>query len=165
MTSGTSQTERNVRAELLHAAVEILDRDGPDALQTRKIAGAAGTSTMAVYTYFGGMPGLIAAVTEESLRQFDAALSAPQTDDPVADCTVVESPQSAGPPIMLGHNCGVALAVGGLALPASRSNTRVLWSSQSRLASTEPATPEPTTMMSYELDGFDMGVPLHGRFC
>jgi AcrR family transcriptional regulator len=88
MTSGTSQTARNVRAELLHAAVEILDRDGPDALQTRKIAGAAGTSTMAVYTYFGGMPGLIAAVTEESLRQFDAALSAPQTDDPVADLLV-----------------------------------------------------------------------------
>ena len=63
----------------------ILNQDGPDALQTRKIASAAGTSTMAVYTYFGGMPGLIAAVAEEGLRQFDAALTMPPTSDPVAD--------------------------------------------------------------------------------
>jgi AcrR family transcriptional regulator len=81
----TSQTERDVRAELLHAAVAILDQDGPDALQTRKIAGAAGTSTMAVYTHFGGMPALIAAVADEGLRQFDAALTMPPTSDPVAD--------------------------------------------------------------------------------
>jgi AcrR family transcriptional regulator len=81
----TSQIERNVRDELLHAAVAILDADGPDALQTRKIAGAAGTSTMAVYTHFGGMPALIAAVADEGLRQFDAALAMPPTSDPVAD--------------------------------------------------------------------------------
>ncbi|MGA8546577.1 MAG: TetR/AcrR family transcriptional regulator [Mycobacterium sp.] len=85
MTPDTSQTERNVRAELLRAAVEILDKDGPDALQTRKIAGAAGTSTMAVYTHFGGMPALIAAVAEEGLCQFDAALTMAPTSDPVAD--------------------------------------------------------------------------------
>jgi AcrR family transcriptional regulator len=81
----TSQTERNVRDELLHAAVATLDEEGPDALQTRKIAGAAGTSTMAVYTHFGGMPALIAAVAEEGLRQFDAAMTMPPTADPVAD--------------------------------------------------------------------------------
>lgn len=81
----TSQTERNVRDELLHAAVAILDEEGPDALQTRKIAGAAGTSTMAVYTHFGGMPALIAAVADEGLCQFDAALTMPPTADPVAD--------------------------------------------------------------------------------
>ena len=40
---------------------------------------------MAVYTYFGGMPGLIAAVAEEGLRQFDAAMTMPSTSDPVAD--------------------------------------------------------------------------------
>jgi AcrR family transcriptional regulator len=81
----TSETERSVRDELLHAAVGLLDDQGPDALQTRKVASAAGTSTMAVYTHFGGMRGLIAEVAEESLRQFDAALSVPQSDDPVAD--------------------------------------------------------------------------------
>jgi AcrR family transcriptional regulator len=81
----TSQTERSVRDELLHAAVDMLNEQGPDALQTRKIAGAAGTSTMAVYTHFGGMPALIAAVAEEGLRQFDAALTVATTSDPVAD--------------------------------------------------------------------------------
>jgi AcrR family transcriptional regulator len=85
MTPATSQTERNVRAELLHAAVAILNEDGPDTLQTRKIAGAAGTSTMAVYTHFGGMSGLIAAVADEGLRQFNVALTMPPTSDPVAD--------------------------------------------------------------------------------
>ena len=70
---------------MLHAAVGLLNEHGPDALQTRKVAGAAGTSTMAVYTYFGGMRGLIAEVAEEGLRQFDAALTVPQTADPVAD--------------------------------------------------------------------------------
>ena len=40
---------------------------------------------MAVYTHFGGMPALIAAVAEEGLRQFDAALTMPPTSDPVAD--------------------------------------------------------------------------------
>jgi AcrR family transcriptional regulator len=85
----TSQTQRTVRDELLHAAVGLLDDDGPDALQTRKVSGAAGTSTMAVYTHFGGMRSLIAEVAQEGLRQFDAALTVPQTDDPVADLMAV----------------------------------------------------------------------------
>lgn len=81
----TSQDQRSVRDQLLLAAVGLLNEHGPDALQTRKVAGAAGTSTMAVYTHFGGMRTLIAEVAEEGLRQFDAALTVPQTDDPVAD--------------------------------------------------------------------------------
>lgn len=85
MSPATSQTERSVRDELLHAAVTMLNEQGPDALQTRKIASAAGTSTMALYTHFGGMPALIAAVAAEGHRQFDAALKMPQTSDPVAD--------------------------------------------------------------------------------
>ena len=85
MTPSSPGTERNVRDELLRVAVDILNQDGPDGLQTRKIASAAGTSTMAVYTYFGGMPGLIAAIADEGLRQFDAAMTMPSTSDPVAD--------------------------------------------------------------------------------
>jgi AcrR family transcriptional regulator len=81
----STETQRSVRDEMVHAAVGLLDEHGPDALQTRRVAGAAGTSTMAVYTHFGGMRGLIAAVAEEGLRQFDTALSLPETDDPVAD--------------------------------------------------------------------------------
>jgi AcrR family transcriptional regulator len=85
MNPGAPQTDRDVRGELLRVAVDMLNQDGPEGLQTRKIASAAGTSTMAVYTYFGGMPGLIAAVAEEGLRQFDAAMTMPSTPDPVAD--------------------------------------------------------------------------------
>lgn len=85
----TSDVQRSVREEMLHAAVGLLDEHGPDALQTRKVAGAAGTSTMAVYTHFGGMRGLIAEMAEEGLRQFDAALTVPQTADPVTDLLIV----------------------------------------------------------------------------
>ncbi|OBI99298.1 TetR family transcriptional regulator [Mycobacterium sp. 1465703.0] len=89
MATMTSEVQRSVRDEMLHAAVGLLDGHGPDALQTRKVAGAAGTSTMALYTHFGGMRGLIAEVAEEGWRQFDAALSVPRTDDPVADLMTV----------------------------------------------------------------------------
>jgi AcrR family transcriptional regulator len=89
MTSQTQSSVRSVRHELLDAAVDLLDDHGPDALQTRKVAGAAGTSTMAVYTHFGGMQPLIDAVAEEGLRQFDEALTVPLTDDPVADLFVI----------------------------------------------------------------------------
>lgn len=76
---------RSVRDELLLGAVGLLDEHGPEALQTRRVATAAGTSTMAVYTHFGGMPDLIAAVADYGLGQFDLALDVPETDDPVAD--------------------------------------------------------------------------------
>ena len=88
----TPRPDRNVRDQLLRVAVDILNQDGPDGLQTRKIASAAGTSTMAVYTYFSGMPGLIAAVAEEGIREFDAALTMPPTADPVADLMAPVSP-------------------------------------------------------------------------
>ncbi|OBG72933.1 TetR family transcriptional regulator [Mycobacterium sp. E3305] len=89
MTSELTQGQRGVRDEMLRAAVGLLHEHGPDALQTRKVAGEAGRSTMAVYTHFGGMRGLIAEVAEEGLRQFDAALAVPATDDPVADLFVI----------------------------------------------------------------------------
>ncbi|ETW25778.1 TetR/AcrR family transcriptional regulator [Mycobacterium gastri] len=89
MTEQAQPGIRGVREEMVHAAVALLDEHGPDALQTRKVSGAAGTSTMSVYTHFGGMRELIAAVAEEGLRQFDAALAVAPTTDPVADLLVV----------------------------------------------------------------------------
>ncbi|MCV7403722.1 TetR/AcrR family transcriptional regulator [Mycobacterium marseillense] len=89
MATMTSDVRHGVRQDMLSAAVDLLHEHGPDALQTRKVAGAAGTSTMALYTHFGGMGGLIAEVAEEGLRQFDAALAAPETGDPVADLFVI----------------------------------------------------------------------------
>lgn len=74
-----------MRDELLYAAVGLLDDHGPDALQTRSIAAAASTSTMSLYTQFGGLPGLIAEVAAEGRRRFDAAITVPESADPVAD--------------------------------------------------------------------------------
>ncbi|MEO5899148.1 MAG: TetR/AcrR family transcriptional regulator [Ilumatobacteraceae bacterium] len=74
----------SVRVRLTDAAMEILASG--DELSLRRVASAAGTSTIAVYTYFGGMPGLWLAVRE---RAFDALAERlrelEQTDDPVAD--------------------------------------------------------------------------------
>ncbi len=50
--------EEPMRERVLRVADELLDEAGPDALSLRKIADLAGTSTQAVYTQFGGKPGL-----------------------------------------------------------------------------------------------------------
>jgi AcrR family transcriptional regulator len=74
------------RERLVEAGTRLLERDGPEALQARKVAAEIGASTMAVYTHFGGMNGLLEAIIAASFERFGAALaSAPTTDDPMAD--------------------------------------------------------------------------------
>ncbi len=76
----------DVRRRLLEAAALLLDEKGPDALTARKVAAAAGTSTMAVYTHFGGMPALVREIVVEGFRRLaDHVMDAPRTEDPVAD--------------------------------------------------------------------------------
>ena len=75
-----------VREQLIAAGVRLLERDGLPALSVRKVAEEIGSSTMAVYTHFGGMTGLIDAIAGEAFIRFTQALTeVPQTDDPVAD--------------------------------------------------------------------------------
>lgn len=74
------------RERLLEAALRALEDAGPEALQARKLAAEIGTSTMAVYTHFGGMPGLFEAlVTEGFVRFGDQLANVPHTDDPMQD--------------------------------------------------------------------------------
>ena len=74
------------RERLIEAGVRLLEQHGPQALQARKVAAEVGASTMAVYTNFGGMAGLIDAIAGEAFARFGRALTeVPQTDDPVAD--------------------------------------------------------------------------------
>ncbi|HEY4455682.1 MAG TPA: WHG domain-containing protein [Pseudonocardiaceae bacterium] len=76
----------DTRTRVLDAAMRLLDTDGPDALQVRRIAAEVGSSTMAVYTHFGSMIDLRTAVVAEGLQRFATALDdAGHTDDPVAD--------------------------------------------------------------------------------
>lgn len=70
--------------------MRVLERDGLAALSARRLASETGTSTMAVYTHFGGMTGLIDAIASEMFVRFTRALTeVEQTDDPVADFFVM----------------------------------------------------------------------------
>jgi AcrR family transcriptional regulator len=59
----------DLREALLDAASEMLMRDGPDGISLRKLAAKVGTSTMSVYTIFGGKDGLQVALFEEAYER------------------------------------------------------------------------------------------------
>ena len=75
-----------VRTALIDEAAKLLIEHGPDALTTRRLAAAVGTSTMAVYTYFNGMNDLRWAVAREGFDRLARYLDQiERTDDTVAD--------------------------------------------------------------------------------
>lgn len=79
-------SDPKVRMALVETAAELIAAEGPSQLSLRKLAKAVGTSTMAVYTHFGGMDELRREVRREGfnrLRQY--MTDVPKTDDPVAD--------------------------------------------------------------------------------
>ncbi|WP_193046653.1 TetR/AcrR family transcriptional regulator [Mycolicibacterium baixiangningiae] len=79
-----------VRQQLIEAGVRLMERDGLPSLSARSLATEAGTSTMAVYTHFGGMTGVVEAIAREAFDRFTRALTEiPRTDDPVADFIVM----------------------------------------------------------------------------
>lgn len=81
-----ANVERALRDALIDAGTRLLEQDGAPGLSARKVAAEARTSTMAVYTHFGGMTGLLDAVADEAFARFARCLAAvPTTDDPVAD--------------------------------------------------------------------------------
>lgn len=83
----TMGSEREtVRDRLVAAGIRLMERDGLAALSARSITSEAGTSTMALYTHLGGMPGLVDAIAVEVFLGFTQVLTeVPKTDDPVAD--------------------------------------------------------------------------------
>ena len=75
-----------LRVRLLEQAVRTLSEDGPEALSLRKLATQVGTSTTAVYSLFGGKPGLLNAVFDEAFGRFGERLAAVRPSaDPLAD--------------------------------------------------------------------------------
>lgn len=72
---------------LLEAAFAALEKDGAGSLRARQLTNEVGASTMAIYTHFGGMPGLIDALIREGLTRFAAHVRhfAPETEDPLTD--------------------------------------------------------------------------------
>lgn len=80
----------DVREQLIEAGIRILERDGLAALSARRLAAETGSSTMAVYTHFGGMAGLVDAIASEAFARFTQALiEIPATEDPVTDFLVM----------------------------------------------------------------------------
>ncbi|SEP93725.1 transcriptional regulator, TetR family [Lentzea xinjiangensis] len=75
-----------LRRRLLERAGELLSTDGPAAVSLRRIAADVNTSTTAVYSLFGGKPGLLEALYDEAFARFGAHLAAvPITADPAED--------------------------------------------------------------------------------
>lgn len=75
-----------VGATLLKAAGDLLSSEGPGALTVRRIASAAGCSTMNVYSRFGGKDGVVEQLFTEGFRRLSEAMTAqPTSDDPLAD--------------------------------------------------------------------------------
>ncbi|MFC4061241.1 TetR/AcrR family transcriptional regulator [Planomonospora corallina] len=73
-----------VRSLLIERAAQMLAARQPVTL--RSLVDGTGVSTMAVYTYFGGMEGLWRAVRQEGFTRLAARLAAvPSSADPVRD--------------------------------------------------------------------------------
>ena len=71
---------------ILEAASELLSKEGASALSVRKIAAAAGCSTMGLYSRFGGKDGVVDELYAEGFERLVDAMKANQpTDDPLAD--------------------------------------------------------------------------------
>ena len=82
--SPADQRRHAQRAALLDAASRMLMRGGPDSISLRKLATEVGTSTMSVYTAFGGKEGLINALFDEAFDRLGATQKAvPQHAEPL----------------------------------------------------------------------------------
>jgi AcrR family transcriptional regulator len=84
------KSDPKARPALIEIAAHLLAEEGPQALSTRRIAAEAGSSTMAVYTHFGGMSGLVREMVYEGFARLQGYLSrVEETDDPVADMALI----------------------------------------------------------------------------
>lgn len=78
------------RPALVDIAARLLADEGPQALSARRIATEAGSSTMAVYTNFGGMSGLVREMVYEGFARLQDYFShVSRTADPVADIALL----------------------------------------------------------------------------
>jgi AcrR family transcriptional regulator len=72
------------KSRLINSAARILSEQGPSALSIRRVAADTGVSTMAIYTHFGSIGGLVAAVVDEAFARLAQHLSdVPEGSDPL----------------------------------------------------------------------------------
>jgi len=79
-----------VRTALIETAARLIAVDGSSGLTLRRLADEVGTSTMAVYTHFGGMNEVRREVLREGFARLREYLSEVEdTGDPVADLAML----------------------------------------------------------------------------
>ncbi|KAB1978814.1 TetR/AcrR family transcriptional regulator [Streptomyces triticiradicis] len=78
----TRDTTDSPRRRIVEAAVELLEKGGPDAVSTRAVAAAAGMQPPAIYRLFGDKEGLLEAVAEHGYAQFLESKRAQLDPDP-----------------------------------------------------------------------------------
>jgi AcrR family transcriptional regulator len=82
--------DESIRLALVEAAARLIATEGSAGLTLRRVADEVGTSTMAVYTHFGGMHELREEVRREGFARLRSHLSAVQdTGDAIADLIVL----------------------------------------------------------------------------
>jgi AcrR family transcriptional regulator len=84
------QQDPSNRAALVSAAARLIAKGGPQSLSARRVAAATGMSTMAVYTYFGSMNGVVREIARDGFERLAHLFRlVEQTDDPVADLAML----------------------------------------------------------------------------
>jgi AcrR family transcriptional regulator len=79
-----STTDNAVADRLVAAALRVLDEHGVSELTVRRVADQAGSSTMGVYSRFGGRAGLLEALYQRCFDLLAETLAAvPVTHDPI----------------------------------------------------------------------------------
>ncbi|WP_378732966.1 TetR/AcrR family transcriptional regulator [Nocardia brasiliensis] len=79
-----------LRDRLIDATVQVVSTEGLHALTVRRVSSMCGVSTMAVYSNFGGMPGLIRAAGSAGFALLGARMDEfGVTDDPITDLLVL----------------------------------------------------------------------------
>lgn len=78
------------RTTLINAAARLVAEGGPRGLSARRVAAEAGTSTMAVYTYFGSMSAIVGEIVHDGFARLQHLFDlVDRTDDPVADMALL----------------------------------------------------------------------------
>ena len=78
------------RTTLIDAAARLVAEGGPRSLSARLLAREAGTSTMAVYTYFGSMSAIVREIVHDGFARLQRLFNLVEpTDDPVADMALL----------------------------------------------------------------------------
>lgn len=83
----TARPGTDLRGRLIDEAINLLEREGLEALTLRGIARAAGVSHMAPYRHFADKDALLAAIAEAGFRELSASM-----DRSVATATTAKSP-------------------------------------------------------------------------